>query len=150
MVIMIIAIVALIAAPALATFGKGRGVGNCADQIVALTRWARTESITRGVAYRLNLDPATGTFWLTVVNDDGTVGQLGEDFGRVFSAPAGVVIDWNAPTQQDGRYIQFLPTGRTDPATIRVSDRGGKTIEITCYSPTELFHVVTKAEAQQG
>lgn len=147
---MILAIVALVAAPALSTFGKGRGAGNCADQIVSLTRWARTQSITRGVTYRLNLDPAARTYWLSQVRDDGTVDMLGEEFGRVFTAPDGVTLNWNAPQQQDGQYIQFLPTGRTDPATISVADVRGKTIEITCYSPTEMFHVVTDLERQQG
>ena len=150
MVLMIVAIVSMIAAPALNNFAKGRGIGNCAEQIVSLTRWARTQAITRGVAYRLNLDPATRTFWLTVVRDDGTVDYLGEEFGRVFTAPDGVSLEWNAPPQQDGQYIQFLPTGRTDPATIRVSDTRGKVIEISCFSPTELFHIVTDAERQQG
>ena len=147
---MILAIVALVAAPALSTFGKGRGAGNCADQIVSLTRWARTQSITRGVTYRLNLDPGARTYWLSLVRDDGTIDALGEEFGRVFTAPDGVTLNWNAPQQQDGQYIQFLPTGRTDPATIRVADRRGKVIEITCYSPTEMFHVITDAERQQG
>ena len=147
---MILAIVALVAAPALGTFGKGRGAGNCADQIVSLTRWARTQSITRGVTYRLNLDPSARTYWLSQVRDDGTVDVLGEEFGRVFTAPEGVTLNWTAPQQQDGQYIQFLPTGRTDPATIRVADMRGKVIEITCYSPTEMFHVVTDLERQQG
>lgn len=150
MIMVILAIVAMVAAPALSTFGKGRGAGNCAEQIVALTRWARTQSITRGITYRLNVDPSSRTYWLTQLRDDGTVDNLGEEFGRVFTAPEGCTVDWNAPVQQDGQYIQFLPTGRTDPATIHVADPRGKVIEITCFSPTELFHVVTDAERRQG
>jgi len=146
----ILAIVAGIAAPALTAFGKGRRVGDCAAQIVSLTHWARTQAITRGVTYRLNLDPNSRTYWLTVVRDDGTVDTPGEEFGRVFSAPDGVTLNWDAPTQQDGQYITFLPTGRTDPATIRVTDAGGKIVEVSSFSPTELFHVVTDAERQQG
>ena len=150
MVMMIVAIIAMIAAPALHNFARGRGIGNCAEQIVSLTRWARTQAITRGVTYRLNLDPASRTYWLTVVRDDGTIDNLGEEFGRVFNAPDGISLDWNAPMQQDGQYIQFLPTGRTDPATIHVTDARWKIVEISCFSPTELFHVVTDAERQQG
>lgn len=150
LVMVILAIAALVAAPALSTFGKGRGAGNCAEQIVSLTRWARTQAITRGVTYRFNLDPSSRTYWLSTVADNGTVAPLNEEFGRVFTAPDGITLDWNAPMQQDGQYIQFRPTGRTDPATIRVTDSRGKFIEITCYSPAELFHVVTDAERQQG
>jgi len=150
LIMVILAIVAGIAAPALTAFGKGRRVGDCAAQIVSLTHWARTQAITRGVTYRLNLDPNSRTYWLTVVRDDGTVDTPGEEFGRVFSAPDGVTLNWDAPTQQDGQYITFLPTGRTDPATIRVTDAGGKIVEVSSFSPTELFHVVTDAERQQG
>ena len=45
----------------------------------------------------------------------------------------------------DTRYIQFGPTGVTDPMTIHVSDNSGNSVEIACDSPTENFHVVENA-----
>ncbi len=45
----------------------------------------------------------------------------------------------------DTSYIQFGPTGITDPMTIHVSDNSGHSVEIACDSPTENFHVVENA-----
>ena len=143
LVLAILSIALGLAVPSLHGFAQGRRAGECADQIVSLTQWAHTQSIARGLTYRLNLDSGSRTYWLTVENDDGTVGRPAEDFGRVFSAPDGVTLNWSASTQPDGTYIRFLPTGRTDPATITVTDLTGHITEITCESATELFHIVS-------
>lgn len=150
LVLAILAVVVALAVPTLHGFAASRGTTQCADQIVALCRWARTQSVTRGLTYRLNLDAGSGTYWLTVEQDDGTVASPGEEFGRVFRAPDGTRIDWNAPKQKDGQYVQFQPTGRTDPAIVRVTGRDNQVIEVACFSATELFHVVTDQERQQG
>ena len=44
--------------------------------------------------------------------------------------------------QPDGTYIEFRPTGRSDTGTIRLTDEEGNVKEVTCDTPTELFHVV--------
>jgi len=150
LVMAIIAIAVAMAVPSLHGFAQGRRAGNCAEEILALAQWARTQAIVRGKPYRLNLDPGAGTFWLTVQEDDGTIQSLGEEFGRTFSVPEGVRLDWNASPQPDGTYVQFLPTGRCDPATIHVTDPNGKVTEIACFSSTELFHIVSDQERQQG
>lgn len=149
LVMVILLVAAAIAVPSLSSFGKGRRTDNCAAQLVALTKWARTQAIATGMTYRLNIDPGKRTFWLTVQHDD-VVESPGEEFGREFALPDEVTIDWNAPQQQDGQYIQFLPTGRTDPATIRLTDTsGGAVIQIGCLTATERYHVLTQDEIQQ-
>lgn len=150
LVMAILAIGTALVVPSLHGFAQGRRTTNCCEQILALTKWARTQAIVRGLTYRLNLDPATRTYWLTVQNDDGTVQGLGEEFGRVFTAPEGVTLTWDAQPQQDGVYVQFLPSGRCDPATISVIDPTGHVTEITCYTPTELYHIVSDEERVQG
>ena len=147
-VMAIISIAIAMAVPSLHGFAQGRRAGNSADQITALLQWAHTQSITRSEAYRFNLDPGAGTFWITVEKDDGTVAPPAEEFGRTFTAPDGVTLSWDAPRQQDGQYIRFLPTGRTDPSTISVTDASGKVTQITCESATELFHRVADSDRQ--
>jgi prepilin-type N-terminal cleavage/methylation domain-containing protein len=146
LVMAIIAIVVGMAIPRLLGFAKGRQTSQCADQIVALTRYARTQAITKGVPYRMNLDPANGTYWLTVQQDDGFFGQSGNSFGSQFRAPDGTRLNWNAPVQQDGQYIQFQPNGRADPAEIQVLSSDGQTIVIGCLSATEIYKILTPDE----
>lgn len=147
----ILAIVVALALPTLHGFARGHRTSDCADNIVALSRWARTQSITRGLNYRLHVDPAARTYWLSYVREDGTEGPIGEgEWGLVYNAPDGVRLDWDAPQQPDGRYIQFQPNGRTDAARITVTGADNKPIEIACFSATEMYHVVSDSERQQG
>ncbi|HVE27996.1 MAG TPA: prepilin-type N-terminal cleavage/methylation domain-containing protein, partial [Sporichthya sp.] len=64
LVMAIIAIIVAMASPMLRGFGEARRADNCAAEIVALSDWARTQAITRGAAFRLNLDPNSRTYWL--------------------------------------------------------------------------------------
>ena len=141
LVLAVLAIAAAMAAPSLRQFGRGRGAGDCAAQIVALTHYARTQAVTDGAVYRLNLDPASGTFWLTVQRA-GFFESLGNEFGRVFTAPEGVTMECDLPPQPDGLYVEFWPTGRTQPAVIRLTDTSNRVTEVACYYPTERFRVV--------
>ena len=139
----ILSICVALAVPTLHGFAQGRRTVNCVEQIFAMLKYSHTQAISRGVTYRLNLDPASRTYWVTVQQDDGTYQSLNEEFGRVFDAPDGVTVTWDAPQRPDGIYLQFLPTGRTDQATIRVTDAAGRSTLITCDSPTEMFHIVS-------
>jgi prepilin-type N-terminal cleavage/methylation domain-containing protein len=141
-VLVILCVVAAMAAVSLREFGRGRGGGDCAAQIIALTRWARTQAVTEGTLYRLNFDTSSRSYWVTVERY-GNFEHPGQEFGRLFTAPDSVVsIECSAPPGPDGQYVQFWPTGRTDPASVRVTDMTGHVTEIVCPSPTELFHVV--------
>jgi type II secretion system protein H len=41
----------------------------------------------------------------------------------------------------DGQYVEFQSTGREDPATITISDRFGKKVQLVCSSPSEMYHI---------
>ncbi len=142
MVMAILVVVVAMAAPSIREFGRGRGGVDCAAQIVALTRWARTQAVTEGAVYRLNFDAANRSYWVTVERY-GYFESPGQEFGRLFTAPDSVErLECSAPGGPDGQYVQFWPTGRTDAASIRLTDGRGEVTEIVCRSPTELFHVV--------
>ena len=155
MVMMLLCVVAAMAVPALRGFGQGRRLGSCAAQLVSLAQYARTQAITRGVPYRMHVDPDTATYWLTAERDDGVFDTPGDEFGRVFEAPEGIAIDWLGPSPPDaGRfpYVEFLPTGRTSAAaTLRLTDEGsggggGAVTEVACLSPAEPFRVLAEWE----
>jgi len=151
LVMAIVAIIVAMASPMLRGFGEGRRVDNCAGEIVALTQWARTQAMTRGATYRLNLDPNSRTYWLTVDQGDGiTFVSPGNEFGRMFLAPDGVTIDTNVAAQQDGLYVSFWPNGRTDAAVIRIANPRGEATQVACLSATETFHVLSDQELTAG
>ncbi len=157
MVMMLLCVVAATAVPVMRGFGQGRRIGACAAQLVAVTQYARTQAITRGVPHRLNVDPDTGTFWITV-EQNGAFDVAREDFGRVFEAPQGIAIRWYGPTGSEGvaaaggrryPYVEFLPTGRTSyGVTLRLSDAAGNGAvqEVACLSPAEPFRVLADWE----
>lgn len=148
-VLAIVAIMLGMVIPTLHGFGEGRNIEHAADQLVALARWARTQAVTQGVAYRLNLDVSNRTYGVTVERN-GIVDQVGEEWGRVFKIPPGVNVAWNAPQQQDGQYVRIDPTGRTDPVTIQLSDDKGDVKQLACYTPAEQLHVLSPQEIQTG
>lgn len=143
MVMMLLCVVAAMATPSLRGFSEGRKVGSCAAQVVSVGHWARTQAVTRGVAYRLNVDPATNSFWLTT-DQAGVFVTPGEEFGRMFTAPEGVTLRWYGPMPTIGSgtpypFVEFLPTGRTTAtASIEViDDDRGSVVEVACRSPGE-------------
>jgi len=163
-VMMLIAAILAIATPSLISFSKGRRLGYASDQLLALARYARTQSITRGIDFRLNIDPAQRVYWLTMQNGPSfdTVqpdpsaapgathfDQVGNSFGTRFSLPDGVTVDFSALPQQDGQYVQFYPTGRCDPATVVLTDSNRQTVELGTLAASETWHVLSEDEIQQ-
>ena len=106
--LLIISIVPAMAAPSLSGFASGRQPADVADNILALTRWAQSQSISQGQSCRLNLDPKTGSYWLTI-QDQGAYVSLKTDMGETFQAPQGVTLalwrdqDPNQPALQTSR-----------------------------------------------
>ena len=49
---------------------------------------------------------------------------------------------------QGGQYVEFDPSGRTDPVYIKISDASGHRIDLGCASSTEQMHVLTAGEMQ--
>ena len=106
LVMVILAIVAGVVAPRLIGFSSGRDAYNSATQIVALAQYARTQSITEGRIYRLNFDPGSGKFWVTV-NDGGNYSAPGNsDAAKQYTVPDGVKLSADI-TQQ----MVMLPDG---------------------------------------
>ena len=47
---------------------------------------------------------------------------------------------------QGAPYVEFEPGGRTDPATIHLSDALGHDVQVVCQSATEAFHILAPGE----
>lgn len=45
-------------------------------------------------------------------------------------------------------FVEFYPSGRTEAATVRLTDTDGDVTDIGCTSPTEAFHIIGEEETQ--
>jgi Tfp pilus assembly protein FimT len=146
LVLVIITLMVATAAPRLAAFAMGRKADDMAMTVISLTRYARSQAVSEGRAYRLNVDAAGGDIWLTAQSDGEYVAPP-NDYGKHYPMPDGVKLDTDiAPKPDGGTYITFSPSGRGEAAQIRLTNSAGKTITVLCASPTELFHVAQPGE----
>ncbi|HEX2971944.1 MAG TPA: GspH/FimT family pseudopilin [Tepidisphaeraceae bacterium] len=148
LVMVVFCTVMSIAAPSLRGFWGASETNNAAAQFLALTQWARSAAVTEGCLCRLNVDRATGEYWLTQQQDEQFV-SLGSEFGRIFSIPDEHRIELVRPDGSNADWITFHPSGRLEPVTVRITDRRGQEIQITSLSPTEPFHIVEDQETHR-
>lgn len=160
LLMVIIAIVAAIAAPTLGNFGRGRRLENSTNQLLALAKYAQNQAIMDGVPYRLNFDLATRSYWLTVEMPpplsngtpqapDGNFYSINDVHGQQVTLADNINLTTNLVMQPDGMYIEFEPNGRTDPATIELTDTVSNTSNyIGNLSATERIHVFNDDEQQ--
>jgi len=146
LVLMVIAICAMVAAPRLANFTKGRALPNSATALATTARWCRVQALSEGVTYRLNLDPNGNRYWVT--KDDGTglnFTQVTNDMGREVSLPEGVLLSCpDIPPKEDGTYLSFEPGGQKDVGVITLmSDT--RSLNITCETPFAPYRVFDPA-----
>lgn len=145
LVMAIIAILALALAPSLHEFGARQRSSDAATLLVSMADYARTEAISQGNVYRLNLEPAQNQVWLTY-QDGGDFTEVSNDLGKRITLSPGISMRTDVAAQQDGTYVEFQPSGRTDPAHIWLTDTVGGSQEIACGSPTEQFRILPPQE----
>lgn len=169
LVLVLLSLIFGMAAPSLRGFGRGSRMRNAAETLAATARWARSQAIIQGTAYRLEINgsgqPYTvsrqdGQNFATVVPprgqpkelSDGMTIQLlsaeGENFQSYFAAG----ISGQSAAQGSGgstQAIYFLPTGRTDPAMIRLSGTDGTKVDVVCPTAAENYHVIMSRENAQ-
>jgi prepilin-type N-terminal cleavage/methylation domain-containing protein len=90
LVMVIIAILAMAIIPSLSNFRIGRANANTATQLIALSQFARTQSISEGRVYRLVLNPDKGTYQLLVEDDGGAFQPAQGDNGQTYTVDKGV------------------------------------------------------------
>jgi type II secretion system protein H len=137
-----------VAAPSLRGFFTSRRTDDTAARIASLTRLARSRAITEGRVYRLRFDDRLRTFYLTAQRDAGFERPV-SSLGRPSAVPADVQLDLLVDGADPGRdYVEFYPDGRTEPASVRLTDIKGFVLEVACPAPTELF-TVTRPETDR-
>jgi len=152
LVMAILTIICAMVAPSLRGFATGRRTNNTAYEIVTLANLAHSQAIAESRRYRLNFDSSGTTgasIWLTAEDTSGNFVALTNDFGDKYVSDPGVIIQTDLQKQQDGTYVEFKPTGRSDTVHITLNDAIGNNMLVICDSPTDLFHLVKEAGAQR-
>jgi len=141
LVMVLICTVLAMAAPSLRGFFASRQTQDAAAYIVALAGLARSQAVSEGRVYRLNFDAEAGTYWLTAQRE-GAFERLATEFGRTFRLPEGCELELDFAVGEDSsEHVEFHPTGRVEPATIRLTGRQGDVAVVVCPSATEQFRV---------
>jgi prepilin-type N-terminal cleavage/methylation domain-containing protein len=146
LVMLVLAVVMAMVAPKLAGTARGRRTGDAATQIAALAYYARSQAVTEGRTYRLNIQPGDGSYWITMQDGPSFVDPA-NGWGNLNHLPEGVrIAACDFPQHQDGIYAEFRPSGRVDPGYIRIVDDDNQVAEIACESATELYRILGRNE----
>ena len=142
LVMVILSTVLAMAGPSLRGFFASRKTNDTAAQILAFTQYARSQAISEGVTYRLNFDLNERTYWLTAWQS-GAFRKLESGFGQIFTLPKDVEMDLeNIEEEERDIFLKFTPQGTVTAGTIRLTDRSGRAVEVTCPTMTESFAIV--------
>jgi len=150
LVLLILCIAAAVSAPSLVGWGRASAVRDAGDQFLSVARWARTQALADSTVYRLNVDASTGTYWVTVQQGMNYV-PPGNEYGRVYSVPDGFSIAMTTigqDQQQALSAVDFLPTGRTQPARVRIGRSDNDAVNIECPTPAEGFRLADSGGTQ--
>lgn len=142
LVLMILSTVLAMAAPSLRGFFTSRRGDDAAAQILALTQYARSQAVSEGIIYRLNFDVQERSYWLTA-QKAGAYEPLETEVGRTFTIAKDLVLQVENEAQEDReKFLEFSPYGTVTAATIRLIDRKGRALEISCPTVTESFSII--------
>ena len=146
LVLALIATMLAIATPSLRRFYLTNRTEDAARHLLTVCAQARTRAIAEARTYRLNIDSANRTYWLTVQNA-GTYQRLGSEFGRTFTIDPGVDVSWNRPdAMTDQATITFLPDGRSQTVQVVFADAHGTRVAVVCSSPSQPFCIAPLQE----
>ena len=142
LVMLILSTVLAMAAPSLRGFFTSRRIDDAAAQILALTQFARSQAISEGIVYRINFDTRDRTYWLTA-QKAGVFETLETEFGQVYTLPKDIELELEDVEKKDNDvFLAFTPHGTMTAGLIRLTDRSGRVVEVSCPSVTETFSIV--------
>ena len=141
LVLAVIATMLAIASPTLRNWNRGQQMKHAVIEFMTATQSARTLAISTASVHRLNVDTQNGRFWVTRLVGETFV-ELGDDLHEMEPLPEHCRIELTKFTDNTGAYIDFYPTGRVQPARVRIYAEDGSSSSIECLTPAETFRVV--------
>ena len=148
LVMVIICTALALAAPSLNGWARGSKMRDQVDQFIALTQFARTQAISTATVHRLQIDGAARGYYVLIQDADGQFVQLNTEMGQQFQLPDEFSLKMTDDSGQNRDFVDFYPTGRTDPATVVITAPDGDSKTIQCPSPTEAFRLVNPGDGR--
>ncbi len=100
-------------------------------------------SLAEGMKMVVQITPQPNTVLVMTPNITPTDIQPAPQFGQPVWPLTNTVMQL---PRSDGTYVEFQPSGRIDPALIRLTDKRGTEIDIGAATSTEPLHRVTAME----
>lgn len=127
--ILVLAIVAVILAVTTANlrgFYAERQVDDTASHLVAVVNQARERAIRDAYPYRVRIDPEERQYQL-MRRTAGSDEPVSSEWGRPFSLPENIVIQWTDDTSTSGeRTIEMRPDGSSDTFSLLLIGPSGQ------------------------
>jgi type II secretory pathway pseudopilin PulG len=145
LVLVLLATLLAMAAPAMNRWGRGAKLRDATEQLVAATRWARAQAIVTATPHRLRVD-STGRSYEIVALQDGVATPVAGEFGRPTVLPETLKIELTAAAGFTGGpadAIEFSAIGAVTPGTLRVVATWGGVSEITSNAPAEPYRLAS-------
>jgi type II secretion system protein H len=140
LVMAILAIVLALAAPKLQGWREGGKLRNSADDFISATKYARSQSVSSGYVCSVTIDKQNGTYVVQQQSGQNYTNVAGE-FGQPMSILEGGQIEAIDSGKAAINQILFYPTGRVQPASVKITANDGESVTITCPTPAEDFSV---------
>jgi Tfp pilus assembly protein FimT len=142
LIMIILCTVLAMAAPSLRGFFSSRQLNDITEQILAMTRYAKVQSVFESRYYRVNFDPQQRLYWISS-RRESQYQRLDSNFGNLYSIPADIDIAFDNVSYDNGiYYFEFDPEGYSKEAAVRLRDNQDTVHEVVCYSPAENYEIV--------
>jgi len=142
LIMIILCTVLAMAAPSLRGFFTSRQLNDITEQILAMTRYAKVQSVFEGRYYRVNFDSPRRLYWISSLRES-QYQRLDTNFGNLYSIPKEIDISFYNVSYDNGiYYFEFDPEGNSKEGAVRLKDNQDVIREITCYSPAENYEIV--------
>ena len=138
LVLVILCIAMALAAPKLSGWSRRTRLRNSAQDFMSAAKYARVNAVANGAMYRLVVDRQSGVFAVQYQVPGQDFGPVNSDYGRGIGLPEGAKIEMTGLAGQVIDTIYFYPTGRVDPARVRIGSEDGE-VDLACASPAEDF-----------
>jgi len=121
-VLVLIAMMCALAAPALSHFMRGRTQDSEVQRFLALTHYGQSRAVSEGVPMLLWIDPQTGTYGLQQETGytDGDTKALEYEVGKDLQINVVKALNVARPahTMRNQPAIRFMPDGAADAASV--------------------------------
>ncbi len=149
LIMIILCTVLAMAAPSLRGFFSSRQLNDISEQIIAMTRYAKVQSVFESRPYRVNFDPYKRYYWISSLKQS-QFERLKDHFGNLYPIPAEIDLTFYQVDYDNGiYYFEFDSEGYSKEAALRLKDQQDNIQEIICYSPAENYEIVEIVDGKQ-